>query len=100
MPDKIKFFKFWSDWTDINEIEVDLNNYTAFKFQFRFGKGIFLFGKIKDEWIDINESVNQHQLAYPKEVYKLILSKDKPITIEGYYGGETFKEILNNYFRG
>ena len=88
--------KFWSDYTDINEIEVNLDEYEIFKFEFRYDYGVFLFGYKNNEWFDINAELGQNQLYSAQEVYPLI--KDNLTDITSYYGGDSFLKLINKIF--
>lgn len=49
----VRCFKFWSDWTDINPIEIDLDYWSWFELQYRCNMWYIIGAKYdrqREEW--------------------------------------------------
>ena len=65
MKYKLRMMKFWSDWTDINELEIETSDYEKFKIIHRSKTYSVLYGFKNNNWIDINEKLNHIRRRLP-----------------------------------
>ena len=58
---KVRCMHFWSDWTDINDIEINLDNYVFFEIDYRGDKSWHIKGhKCNDKYEWAVEELSDH----------------------------------------
>lgn len=82
---KVECMHFWSDWTDIREIEINLDEYVFFEIDYR-GKGSWHIKghKCDSEYNWTEEELSDHQVSHISYVAKFIAQANA-------YEGEKFQ---------
>lgn len=66
-------FHFWSDWTDINPIEIDLDEWNWFELQYRCDRWFIIgskYDKKREKWE--NKDLSDHGVVGIKELANFV----------------------------
>ncbi len=70
---KVECMHFWSDWTDIKEIEINLDEYVFFEIDYRGKDSWHIKGhKCNDNYEWTEEELSEHQVSSIYDVAKFI----------------------------